>query len=155
MADFWAKTKSILAGNLNSSLRYLITSVPFFRNKRYTRSIRNWTGQSIGEDSRYGLSAPQRWDDWIYQNFKKEVWTNSQKIFFAKKSGGLRYMDLKTGSILQPILENASEGVCTIHADFTGVGNLLQNDFLRLYSIIRTVCSLEIVLRGGPTEFNL
>ena len=64
-------------------------------------------------------------------------------------------MDLKTGAILQPILGNASEGVCTIHADFTGVGNLSQNNFLRLYSIIRTVCSREIVFRGGPTEFKL
>ena len=65
-------------------------------------------------------------------------------------------MDLKTGAILQPILENASEGVCTIHADFTGVGNLSQNNFLRLYSIIRsTACSREIVLRGLPTEFKL
>ena len=91
-----------------------------------------------------------------YQKFKKEYLLIYKKIYFLqKKSGGLRYMDLKTGSILQPILENASEGVCTIHADFTGVGNLLQNDFLRLYSIIRTVCSLEIVLRGGPTELNL
>ena len=65
-------------------------------------------------------------------------------------------MDLKTGAILQPILENASEGVCTIHADFTGVGNLSQNNFLRLYSICNTyrACSREIVLRGLPTEFN-
>ena len=67
-------------------------------------------------------------------------------------------MDLKTGSILQPILENASEGVCTIHADFTGVGNLFQNDFLRSYSI-RTACPIEIlrvhgyILRGGYRFF--
>ena len=72
-----------------------------------------------------------------------------------KKSGGLRYMDLKTGTTLQPILENASEGVCTIHADFTGVGNLSQNDFLRLYSIIPTACSREIVLRGGLMAVRL
>ena len=57
-------------------------------------------------------------------------------------------MDLKTGSILQPILENASEGVCTIHADFTGVGNLFQNDFLRSYSIC-TACPIEILRVDG------
>ena len=38
-----------------------------------------------------------------------------------QKSGGLRYMDLKTGIVLQPILENSNEGFCSIHADFTGV----------------------------------
>ena len=60
MADVLEKDESILAGKLYSGLSYLITTVLIFRNKRYTRSIRNWTGQSIGEDSRYGLSAPQR-----------------------------------------------------------------------------------------------
>ncbi len=30
------------------------------RNKCFIRSIRHWTGQSIGEESRYGLSAPNR-----------------------------------------------------------------------------------------------
>ena len=81
------------------------------------------------------------------KTLKKKYELIYKKYILQKKSGGLRYMDLKTGSILQPILENASEGVCTIHADFTGVGNLFQNDFLRLYSIIRTACSIEIVIR--------
>lgn len=30
------------------------------RNKRFVRSIRQWTGQSIGEEARFGLSAPNR-----------------------------------------------------------------------------------------------
>lgn len=36
-------------------------------------------------------------------------------------SGGLRYIDLKNGATVQPILEGAMEGVTTIHADFTKV----------------------------------
>ena len=30
-------------------------------------------------------------------------------------------MDLKNSKVIQSILENGSEGVCTIHADFTPV----------------------------------
>ena len=84
------------------------------------------------------------------KTFKKIYKLTHQKIYFAKKSGGLRYMDLKTGSILQPILENASEGVCTIHADFTGVGNLFQNDFLRLSNYY----SRSLVLLEGHLCFK-
>ena len=49
-------------------------------------------------------------------------------------------MDLKTGTILQPILENASEGVCTIHADFTKVSDLFL--WMTFYFYIVTMLSL-------------
>ncbi len=52
-------------------IRYRICNTPFetfsrqfcillFRNKTFVRSVKHWTGQAVGEDFRYGLSAPNR-----------------------------------------------------------------------------------------------
>ena len=43
-----------------SILDFRKSSFLLCRNKRFVRSIRQWTGQATGEESRFGLSAPNR-----------------------------------------------------------------------------------------------
>ena len=60
---------------------------------------------------------PTGWLLWIFAPKMRF----SNQFFLSDFSGGLRYMDLKNSKVIQSILENASDGVCTIHADFTPV----------------------------------
>ena len=77
-----------------------------------------------------------------------------------QKSGGLRYMDLKTGTILQPILENSSEGFCSIHADFSGVIQSLDRELqifrnLSNYFIFGVIHKLRWQQGGGSWRVNV
>ena len=59
-------------------------------------------------------------------------------------------MDLKNSKVIQSILENASDGVCTIHADFTPVKlpkkNPIFSTFQSLFSSVVVISSITMIV---------
>ncbi|XP_059080387.1 NACHT and WD repeat domain-containing protein 2-like [Tigriopus californicus] len=68
------------------------------RNKSIQRSCKGWTGQGV-DQNRFGLSA--------------------------SNSGGLSYMDLKTGKTVHVLIPKKPEGVFTVKAFFSKCGDLI------------------------------
>eukprot|EP00094_Tigriopus_californicus_P008486 TCALIF_08178-PA protein Name:"Similar to KIAA1239 Leucine-rich repeat and WD repeat-containing protein KIAA1239 (Homo sapiens)" AED:0.19 eAED:0.24 QI:10/0.13/0.1/0.83/0.62/0.73/30/118/1888 len=89
------------------------------KNKSIQRSCKGWTGQGV-DQNRFGLSASNRFTSVALI----KVLSLFRKCFF-NYSGGLSYMDLKTGKTVHVLIPKKPEGVFTVKAFFSKCGDLI------------------------------